>query len=62
MNKNRKEGAKHEIKVAVKEVVGKVTGNTEKELAGNIEKNVGKVQKEVGKADDAIRDAARKHS
>jgi len=37
-----------------------VTGNTSKQVAGNVEKNLGKVQKDAGKASDAIRDAARK--
>ena len=57
VDKNRTEGTKHEIKGAVKEGIGKVTGNKTKEAAGNIEKNAGKVQKEVGKAADAQRDA-----
>jgi len=60
MDTNRKEGTKREIKGAVKEEVGKLTGNTSKEVAGNIEKNLGKMQKEVGKATDAVRNAARK--
>jgi len=60
MDTNRKDGAKHEIKGAVKEEVGKLTGNTSKEIAGNVEKNLGKMQKEIGKASDAVRDAARK--
>ena len=34
MDKNRTEGTKHEIKGAVKELVGKVTGNRSKEIAG----------------------------
>jgi len=46
---------KHEIKGAVKEVAGKVTGNPAREAAGNVEKNAGKVQKEVGKAADKSR-------
>jgi len=53
MDKNRKEGMKHEIKGGAKELAGKVTGNKVKEVAGNLEKNAGKVQHEVGKqADD----------
>lgn len=60
MDKNRSEGMKHEIKGAVKETVGKVTGNKSKEVAGNLEKNLGKIQNQAGKASDAIRDAARK--
>jgi uncharacterized protein YjbJ (UPF0337 family) len=60
LDKNRTEGTKHEIKGAVKEVIGKVTGNKAKEVAGTIEKNAGKVQNEVGKAADKARDAQRK--
>lgn len=55
MDKNRTEGTKHEIKGATKEAVGKVTGNHSRELSGNIEKNAGKVQKEIGKANDQAR-------
>ena len=60
MDRNRKEGTKHEIKGAVKEEIGKLTGNTSKEVAGNVEKNLGKMQKQVGKASDAVRNAVRK--
>jgi len=60
MDKNRTDGTKHEIKGAVKELVGKVTGNTSKEIAGNLEKNLGKVQRKAGEASDEIRDAAKK--
>jgi uncharacterized protein YjbJ (UPF0337 family) len=62
MDKNRNLGTRHEIKGAVKEVIGKVTGNKSKEIAGNLEKNLGKVQKNAGEAADAIRDAAKKDS
>jgi uncharacterized protein YjbJ (UPF0337 family) len=58
MDNNRKDGASHEIKGAVKEGVGKVTGDRSQEVSGNIEKNAGKVQREVGKAADDVRDAA----
>jgi uncharacterized protein YjbJ (UPF0337 family) len=60
MDDNRTQGAKREIKGAIKEVVGKVTGNDSKELAGNVEKNLGKVQRKAGEASDEIREAARK--
>lgn len=57
MDKNRTEGAKHEIKGSVKELVGKVTGNKVKEAKGNAEKNIGKVQKAAGEAIDKARKA-----
>jgi len=56
MNDNRIEGTEHQVKGAVKEGVGKLTGNTSKEVAGNLEKNAGKVQKNVGQAQDEIED------
>lgn len=60
VDKNRSEGTKHEVKGAIKETVGKVTGNVGKQVAGNVEKNVGKVQHAVGKAADERRDADKK--
>ena len=51
-NNNREKGAGHEIKGALKEGVGKLTGNQSQRVEGNIEKNAGKVQKEFGKATD----------
>jgi uncharacterized protein YjbJ (UPF0337 family) len=60
MDDNRIEGAKREIKGTAKELAGKITGNESKELAGNVEKNLGKVQRKAGEASDEIRDAARR--
>lgn len=54
MNDNRIEGTEHQVKGAVKEGVGKLTGNTSKEVAGNLEKNAGKAQKNIGEAQDEI--------
>lgn len=59
MDKNRTEGTKREISGAVKEGVGKATGDRSKELEGNIQKNTGKVQREVGKAADEVREKTR---
>ncbi|HEU4813465.1 MAG TPA: CsbD family protein [Xanthomonadaceae bacterium] len=59
MDNNRKEGAKRELDGAVKEGVGKVTGDRSQQLEGNIEKNTGKVQREVGKAADDVRESSR---
>ena len=58
---DRKEGLKHEAKGAIKEATGKFSGNKVKELSGNIEKNAGKLQNEVGKAADRARDNAKKN-
>lgn len=60
MDKNRSAGAEHQVKGAVKELVGKITGNESKELAGKIERKLGKVQQAAGEASDEIRDAAKK--
>lgn len=60
VDRNRTEGAKHQVKGKVREVAGKVTGNKSKEISGNIEKNVGKVQKNVGEAGDEVRNARRR--
>ena len=57
MDKNRTDGAKREIKGTLKEVAGKVTGNTSKEIAGKVEKNIGKTQRKIGEAADEVRDA-----
>ena len=61
MDRNRTEGTKHEIKGAIQEVTGKVTGNKSKEVAGYVEKNVGKTQNDVGNATDHARDRNKKH-
>ena len=60
MDKNRTEGLKHEVKGAVKEVAGKVTGNKLREAEGNLEKNAGKVQNAVGKSADKARTEIKK--
>ena len=56
MDKDRIAGKGKEIKGAVKEGVGRVTGNTATEAEGAAEKTAGKVQGKVGEAKDAVRD------
>ncbi len=56
MDHNRIEGTKHQVKGAIKEMAGKVTGNPTQQIEGNLEKNAGKLQKEVGKTADQRRD------
>ncbi|MEI7035164.1 CsbD family protein [Fulvimonas yonginensis] len=56
MNDDRIEGTKHEIKGGLKEVAGKVTGDTSTEVSGNLEKNAGKVQRNVGEVEDELDD------
>jgi uncharacterized protein YjbJ (UPF0337 family) len=60
MDKDRSEGIGHQVKGAVKEGVGKVTGDTRTQAEGAAEKTGGKVQNAVGGAKDAVRDALNK--
>jgi uncharacterized protein YjbJ (UPF0337 family) len=57
MDKDRVEGAAHQVKGAVKEGVGKMTGDSKMQAEGKGEKVAGKVQNTVGGAKDATRDA-----
>jgi uncharacterized protein YjbJ (UPF0337 family) len=52
-------GSCHEVAGAIKEETGKVTGNCCLEVKGKIEKNVGKLQHQVGVTEEAI-DKAKK--
>ena len=60
MNKDRIAGAAHRVKGAVKETIGKITGDAKTEAEGAAEKTAGKVQNIVGGAKDAIRNAVKK--
>jgi uncharacterized protein YjbJ (UPF0337 family) len=60
MDKDRVEGLGHQVKGAVKEGAGKVTGDAKTKAEGTAEKNAGKVQNAVGGAKDAARDALNK--
>ena len=59
MDKDRIEGAGKQVKGAIKDAAGKVTGDRKLQAEGKADKIVGKVQNEVGKAKDAVRDASR---
>ncbi len=61
MDKDRIEGSAKQAKGAIKEGVGKLTGDTKTEAEGKVEKAEGKVQNAVGGAKDAVRDAVKKH-
>lgn len=58
MDKDRVEGAAHEVKGSVKEAAGKVTGDKKTQAEGAAEKAAGKVQNTVGGAKDAVKDLA----
>ena len=60
MDKDRIAGAAHRVKGAVKETIGKITGDAKTEAEGAAEKTAGKVQNIVGGAKDAIRNAVNK--
>jgi len=51
---DRTEGKLHEVKGKVKEKVGKVTNDPDLEVSGEAEKNVGKVQNWIGRAEKAV--------
>ena len=59
MDKDRIEGAGKQVKGAIKDAAGKVTGDRKLQAEGKADKIVGKVQNEVGKAKDAFRDIAK---
>ena len=50
INKDQVKGRAEEAHGKVKEVVGKVVGNRDLEVKGNIQKNVGRVEAAVGDA------------
>ncbi|MHB8454956.1 MAG: CsbD family protein [Acidiferrobacterales bacterium] len=54
LNKDQIKGRSNEAQGKVKEVVGKVVGNRDLGVKGNIQKNVGAVQASVGDAEKDI--------
>jgi uncharacterized protein YjbJ (UPF0337 family) len=57
MNKDQVDGAGKQIKGAVKDAVGGLTGNTKLQAEGKVDKAAGKVQQKVGNGKEKIRDA-----
>jgi len=57
---DRVEGAGHQVKGAIKEGVGNLTGDTKAQAEGAAEKAAGKVQSTVGGVKDSARDALNK--
>jgi uncharacterized protein YjbJ (UPF0337 family) len=51
---DRTEGKLHEVKGKVKEEVGKATNDPDLEVSGEAEKNAGKVQNWIGRAERAV--------
>jgi uncharacterized protein YjbJ (UPF0337 family) len=60
MDKDRIEGAAHHVKGAVKEAIGKVTGDAKTEAEGAAEKAAGTVQNAVGGMKDTAREELNK--
>jgi uncharacterized protein YjbJ (UPF0337 family) len=60
MDTDRVKGAGHQVKGAIKEAAGKVTGDKKTQAEGAAEKTAGKVQNAVGGAKDAAREALKK--
>ena len=60
MDKDRIEGAGKQVKGAVKDAAGKVTGDSKMQAEGKADKAEGKVQNTVGGAKDGVRDAVNK--
>jgi len=56
MDKDRTEGVGHQVKGALKEAAGKVTGNDRLQAEGTAERAGGKLQEGVGKGKDTVRD------
>ena len=54
INKDQVKGRADEAQGKVKEVVGKVVGNKDLEVKGNIQKNVGAVRAAIGDAKEDI--------
>lgn len=60
MDKNRINGAARQVKGAVKESLGKLTGDAKLEADGKADKLVGKAESAVGGVKDAIRDGLKR--
>jgi uncharacterized protein YjbJ (UPF0337 family) len=60
MDRNGIIGAAKEAKGAVKQAIGKVTGDAKLQAEGSADKIEGKVQNAIGGLNDAVRDALEK--
>ncbi len=60
MDKDRIKGAADQAKGAIKQGVGKVTGDQKLQAEGAADKLAGKAESAVGGAKDTLRDAAHK--
>jgi len=60
MDKNRLEGSAKQAKGAIKEAIGKVTGDAKLQADGQADKLAGKAQNAAGGIADAVRNVAKK--
>jgi uncharacterized protein YjbJ (UPF0337 family) len=60
MHKDQAEGAGKEVRGAIKDAAGKLTGDRKLQVDGKLDKAEGKVQGRVGDAKEAVRDALKK--
>lgn len=56
MNREKLQGAVHQTKGAIKEAVGKATGDTKLQAEGAVDKLTGKVESAIGEAKAAVGD------
>lgn len=61
MNKDQTDGLGKQIKGAVKDAVGGLTGNEKLQAEGKLDKAEGKAQKKAGDVREDIKDAAKRH-
>jgi uncharacterized protein YjbJ (UPF0337 family) len=59
MDKDRIAGAAKQVKGAVKEAAGKITGDTKLEGEGKADKAAGKIQNAAGGMKDAVRESVK---
>ncbi len=57
MNKDRIEGSAEQAKGKVKEVAGKITGDSKLETEGKADQIAGKVQNTIGGIKDSVKEA-----
>jgi len=57
MNKDRIQGSAEQAKGKVKEVAGKVTGDTKLENEGKADKAAGKIQNTIGGLKDTVKES-----
>jgi uncharacterized protein YjbJ (UPF0337 family) len=57
MNKDRIEGSAEQAKGKVKEVAGKITGDSKLETEGKADQVAGKVQNTIGGIKDSVKEA-----